>query len=134
MSRALPATWSATGVTKGIVMITMGAIPVGLAIYILWNRRWPTTNAELLWRAGIPLTAAGAATMPWQWWWSGLPEVAVAPGIQCAALSWRQRQRPARPPELVPRARRPIQDRTVNRCSVRLACSAWLTSRLTFHP
>jgi len=70
-----------------------------LAIYTLWNRRWPTTNAELLRRAGILLTAAGAATMPWQWC-SGLPEVAVAAGIVCAALSWhQQRQRPARPPE-----------------------------------
>jgi hypothetical protein len=64
-----------------------------LAIYILWNRRWPTTNVGLLRRAGILLIAAGAVTMPWQWC-SGLPEVAVA------ALSWRQqRQRPARPPE-----------------------------------
>jgi hypothetical protein len=70
-----------------------GAILVGLAIYILWNRRWPTTNVGLLRRAGILLIAAGAVTMPWQWC-SGLPEVAVA------ALSWRQqRQRPARPPE-----------------------------------
>jgi 4-hydroxybenzoate polyprenyltransferase len=80
-------------------MITIAAILVGLAVHALWNRRRPTTGAGQLWRAGILLAVAGAATMPWQWW-SGLPEVAVVGGIVCAALGWRQqRQHPARPPE-----------------------------------